>query len=281
MKSLRYYLTRAKIEGWALGQFNFATLEVLQSIVETGAELKSPLILGTSEGEAKFFGIKEAVLLRDYYRKKYNLPIFLNLDHGKNLRYIKEAIKSGYDAIHFDGSDLSFEKNIEILKKIRKEAGRKIVLEGEINEIKGHSKFLKKMPTRSELTNPELAQKFSKETKIDSLAIAIGSFHGVSLKEPELDFGRLKEIRKRVKVFLVLHGGSGIRKNQLKKAVEQGISKVNINTELRLIWQEGIKKVLEKEPDEARPYRILEKLKIPIQKKVREKILIFGSKEKI
>jgi len=281
MKSLRYYLKRAKKETWALGQFNFATLEVLQSIVEAGAELKSPLILGTSEGEAKFFGIGEAALLRDYYRKKYNLAIFLNLDHAKNLRYIKEAIKSSYDAIHFDGSDLSVEENIEILRKIRKMIGRKILLEGEINKIKGESKFLKETPIKRQLTDPDLAQKFVEKTKVDSLAIAIGSFHGVSSEEPKLDFERLREIQKKVRVFLVLHGGSGIGKSQLRQAIKQGISKVNINTELRLIWQKGIEKVLKRHPDEVRPYRILGGLKNPIRKKVKEKILIFGSKGKI
>ena len=116
-KSLKYFFGRAKKEKWAIGQFNFSTLEQLKAIVSAAKKLKSPVILGTSQGEANFFGLEEATLLRDLYRKKFPY-IYLNLDHGKDIDLIKKAIDLGYDCVHFDGSGLDFQENLKITKKI-------------------------------------------------------------------------------------------------------------------------------------------------------------------
>jgi len=121
---------------WAIGQFNVSDLESLKAIIQAAVKLKSPVIIGTSEGESKFLGLKQAVALIKSFREETGLPISLNLDHGKDIAYIKKALSAGYDAVHFDGSDLPFKKNIEITKKIIKIAKPKnILVEGEVGII--------------------------------------------------------------------------------------------------------------------------------------------------
>jgi len=284
MKDLKYYLKNAQKQKWAIGQFNFSTLEVFQAIVEAAIKLKSPVILGTSEGESRFFDIGQAVVLRDYYRKKYNFPIFLNLDHGRDLSYIKKAVEIGYDAVHFDGSELPLSKNLESLKKVRKFIDSKkfnTILEGELGEIKGSSCFSKKSPIIGKLTDPGAVKDFCKDSKTDSLAISIGSAHGVYLKEPKIDFQRLKEIRQKTDAFLVLHGGSGLSPSMLKKGIKEGIVKININTELRMIWRKGIEESFKCSKNQFKPYLCLECVRKNIEKKVSEKIIIFNSKNKV
>ncbi len=261
--NLKYYLKKVRREGGALGQFNFSTLEQLRGILEAAQNLKRPLILGTSERESNFLGLKEIVALVEIAKTKYRAPVFLNLDHAKDPKRIKEAIGLGYSAVHFDGSDLTLEKNLKYAKKIVEYAHKKNVLvEGELEEIK-----------KGSLSSAEEAALFVKKTKVDSLAIAIGNRHGF-YPGVKLDFERLKEIRKKTgQVFLVLHGGSGISKNDLKKAISLGIVKVNINSELRLVWKRGLVSALKGE--EIKPYQILPIVQKLIQKKVEEKIKTF------
>ncbi len=277
--TLKDYLEKAQKEKWAVGQFNFSTIEQLRGILAAAQKMKSPVILGTSEGESRYFGLKEIVALVEISKIKYEVHAFLNLDHGKDLNWIKKAIDFGYPTVHFDGSELPFKENIKCAKKIVEYAHKKgVLVEGELGYLRGESKFHKKIARieKEDLTLPEKAYRFVKETKVDSLAIAIGNIHGIYTGMPKLDFERLKEINKKTKAYLVLHGGSGIPKTEIKKAIKFGIVKVNINTELRLTW----KKTLEKSfrIQEIRPYKILPKVQKAIQEKVEEKVNLFGSK---
>jgi len=291
---LKDYLKQAQKEKWAIGQFNFSTIEQLRGILAAAQKMKSPVILGTSEGESRYLGLKEIVALVEISKIKYRVSAFLNLDHGKDLNWLKKAIDYGYSVVHFDGSELPFKENIKCAKKIVEYAHKKRVLvEGELGYLRGESKFHKKIARieKEDLTLPEKAYRFVKETKVDSLAIAIGNIHGIYTGMPKLDFERLKEINKKIHpvkfasqsfneagAYLVLHGGSGIPKTEIKKAIKFGIVKVNINTELRLTW----KKTLEKSfrIQEIRPYKILPKVQKAIQEKVEEKVNLFGSKNK-
>lgn len=268
MKDLKYYLNKAKKEKWAIGQFNFSTSEQLRGIMEAASKMKSPVILGTSEGELRFLGVKQAVALVEILKQEYNIPAFLNLDHGKDLKLIKQAVDYGFSAVHFDGSSLSFKKNIDYAKKAVNMAHKQgLIVEGEIDDIQ-----------KASLTKVEQAEEFAKKTKVDSLAVAIGSIHGY-YKGVKLDIKRLNEIAKKVNVFLVLHGGSGISSPQIKRAVKTRISKININTELRMAWKQGIEKGFK--AGEIKPYKILPKAEKAVQKKVEEKIKLFSSFNKI
>lgn len=283
--NLKKYFKNAKRQNWAIGQFNFSTVEQLRGILAAAKNLKSPLILGTSEGESKYLGVSEIIALVEILKKEYSLPsIFLNLDHGKNLNWIKRAIDYGYDVVHFDGSRLSLAENIKKTKEIVKYAHKKdVFVEAELGVIKGESEIHKRKIKIEEkdLTSPLDVAKFINETQIDSLAVAIGNIHGLYSErpKPKLDFERLKEINKKAKGFLVLHGGSGIQEKDIRKAIDFGIVKINFNTELRLVWKSSLEKSLE-EIEESAPYKILPQVQNAIQKKVEEKIILIGSKNK-
>lgn len=261
---LKDYLKKAQREKWAIGQFNFSSLEQLRGILEAARKKKSPVILGTSEGESRFLDFKEIIALVEISKIKYKIPVFLNLDHGRDLNLIRKAIDFGYSAVHFDGSGLPLEENIKRAKKVVEYAHKRgVLVEGELEYIK-----------KKNLTSPEKAEKFLRKTKIDSLAIAIGNVHGIYKKMPKLDFKRLKEIREKAKVFLVLHGGSGVSKPEIREAIRQGIVKININTELRLAWKKALIQALRAK--ENRPYKILPQVEEAVQRKVEEKINLFS-----
>ena len=197
--------------------------------------MKSLVILGTSEGEAKYLGLKQIVALVEIEKMKYKVDAFLNLDHAKDLNIIKKAIDYGFSAVHFDYSSPSLEKNIKYAKN------KGVVVEGVFSEA-------------------------------DSFTVDIGNVHGMH-KDVKLDFEKLKEIKKNTNVFLVLHGGSGISNVQIRKAIKSGIVKININTELRLAWKRTLAKSLRTQ--EIKPYKILPKVQKAIQEKVEEKIKVF------
>lgn len=275
---------KARKENWAIGAFNTSNLETIRAILNASRKLRSPVIIATSEGESKFIGLSQAVGIINAFKKESDIPIILNLDHGKSFDYIKEAADSGYDAVHFDGSKLSLEENIKIAKEIVRYCRKKgILVEGEISFIGGASQVLEKIPEIKEedLTDPAEAEKFITETGVDSLAVNVGTFHGVDVfgKKPHINLQRLKKIKEELgeKVFLVLHGGSGLAEEDVKEAIKSGIVKININTELRLAYTRALKEALEENPQETTPYKYLPKAIEAVEKVVEEKIRLFGS----
>ena len=288
MKNLKYYFGKAQKEQWAIGQFNFSDFTQMKAIVASAEKTKSPIILGTSEGESKFFGLQEAVALRDVLRKRTGLPIFLNLDHGKSFEYLKEAIAAGYDMVHFDGSKLPLGENIKITKEVVKYAKwRGVLVEGEVGVIGTDSSKLysEKFEIKEEdLTKPEDAEKFVNETKADLLAVSIGTFHGIVVSGvcPNLRLDILKKIKEKTgKIALVLHGGSGTPEDDIKEAIKLGVVKININTELRVAFSGNLRRFLNNNPDEVVPYKFLAEAKNSVEKVVGLKIELFGSANKV
>ncbi|MEA3292964.1 MAG: class II fructose-bisphosphate aldolase [Patescibacteria group bacterium] len=284
---LKKILKRAQKNHYAIGQFNFSTFEQLEAIVKATNKFKSPIILGTSEGESEFLGLKQAVALLRVYRDKTGVPFFLNLDHGKSFDYIKKAIDSGYDAVHFDGSNLPLKENIEISKRVVKYAKKfNVLVEGEVGRIGTESSKIYKQIfeiNEEDLTKPEEAEEFVRKTGVDSLAVGIGTFHGIESfgKNPKIRISRLKEIKSQTKdCFLVLHGGSGTLKSDIKKAIKFGIVKININTELRVAYTKGLREVLKQNPEEITPYKYFPKVIKSVQKIVEEKLKLFGTNNK-
>lgn len=245
----------------ALCAFNFSTFEVAEAIIQTAARLNTPVILQTSQGEAAFLDPKLARSTAAFLSEKYGILLSLNLDHGKDLKLIKDCIAVGYSSVQIDGSSLPFKDNIAITKKVVDLCRKKgISVEGEIGQING------------ELTRLEEAVRFIEETKVDFLAVAIGEKHG--LGKPELRFDLLKSLVRLIKVPLVLHGGSGISKKELQKAVSLGVRKINFNTELRLVWTNALRKTLKEKPKEIVPYKILPVAQKAVAKVVEEKLKI-------
>lgn len=284
---------KAQENKYALGSFNFSTTEVLKAIVAAAKGLNSPIIVSTSEGEADFLGMAEAAALVDAWRHGMKLPIILNLDHGKSLEKIKKAVAAGYDAVHFDGSGLTYEENVRQTKavvswvrEVEKTFDKDIIVEGELGYLRGSSELHEdNLDIKPEdLTNPEQAVEFIEKTGINSLAVAIGNAHGIfSGGQEKLDLERLAQIRKVIgdKAFLVLHGGSGIVGDDITRAIDLGIVKINVNTELRLAYKSGLEKELEEKPQEAAPYKLLGRSFEEAKKVVEEKIKLFGSENKI
>lgn len=273
---LKNHLEKAKKEKFALGQFNFSTLNQLKGIVKAAKEKQVPIILGTSGGESRFLGLEEAVALRDVLRKKYS-EIYLNLDHGKDLEWVEKAIAAGYDMIHFDGSRLPLEENIKKTKKAVEMAKQKdLVVEGELGRVGGSSSIHENVPQKQKnLTSTKTLVKFISETGIDLCAFSIGNVHGVYSKAPELHFDLLDEISRKSSVGLVMHGGSGIKDSDIKKSIKKGVVKVNVNTELRKVWRDEIDRSFEKNPKEVTPYKLLSKVAEKTSKKTKGKINIF------
>lgn len=294
MKNLKYYLQKAQKEKFAIPQFNFSDFTQVKGIVAVVEKTKSPVILGTSEGESKFFGLEEAVALRNVLRKKTGAAIFLNLDHGKSFEYLRQAVDASYDMVHFDGSKLPLEENIKISKQVVKyarrwslPAGRQVLVEGEVGRIGTDSSKLyseKFEIKEDDLTKPAEAEKFIKETKVDLLAISMGNFHGIEASgiDPNLRLDVLKVVKDKVgNVFLVLHGGSGTPEEDIKEAINLGIVKININTELRLAFSGNLRKALSENPDEIVPYKFLPPAQKSVEKVAEYKINLFGSAGKI
>ncbi len=253
----------------ALLHYNVATFEQIKAGVLAVKETNIPLIFGVSEGERNYLGedlIKEII---DFYKK--DLPIFLNADHSKSFETAKKAIDLNYDAVLFDGSELSFEENVKITRELVSYRGSKeILIEGEIGYIPGKSEIQKEIEFKeSYLTDPQIAYEFYQRTKIDLLAISIGNIHGITTKEPHLDFERAQKISNLVKIPLVLHGASGLSLEQIKKAILYGFKIIHLNTEFRQIWHQELSENLKK--DTIIPYKILD----PVVQKLKDKIIFY------
>lgn len=274
--NLREVLEQAHKEGGAIGQFNFSAWEQLQGILKSAGENDQAVIIGTSGGESHFLGLEQARALVNAGKEKFDVDAFLNLDHGKKLDWVKSAVDAGYDAVHFDGSDLDFEENIEKTKEVVEYAPTDVLVEAELGYLTGKSASHKgKIEIKKDnLTSPDQVKKFVEETEVDSLAIAIGNVHGVYAEMPDLDLQRLKEIEEESSAFLVLHGGSGVPDHDIKKAIERGIVKINVNTELRLAWKESLTKALKK--DSIKPYNLLPEVEQAVKEKVNHKIKLFN-----
>lgn len=256
-------------ENQALLHYNVSTFEQIKAGILAVKETNIPLIFGVSEGERDYLGEELVKEIIDFYKK--DLPVFLNADHSKNFERVKKTIDLNYDTVLFDGSEYSFEENVRITKELINYRGEKnILIEGEIGYLPGKSEIQKDVEVKKEFfTEPEESLKFVTETKVDLLAVSIGNFHGLTDIEPVLDFERGKKIHQLTKVPLVLHGGSGISIENLKRAIVSGFKIIHLNTEFRKIWKEKLTEEFKKET--VTPYKILE----PVVKSIADRIIFY------
>lgn len=285
MVNAREILQKARDNHYAVGAFNAANLETLKAVMRAAENLRSPVIIETSPGETDFIGVEMVVAATEYWRKKINVPILLNLDHALTVEAVEQAANAGYDLLHFDGSKLPLEENLALtLKAVELAHSNQKLVEAEIDHITGsseiHEEKAEEMQKTGQYSDPEKSKKFVTETSVDTLAVFIGNIHGVYATSPEFDFDLLAEIRDQVPCFLSLHGGSGTRDEDIKKAVETGgIVKVNFNTELRIAYRDALKKALA-ESEEVAMYKIMPPVIEAVQKVVENKIRILGSESK-
>ena len=267
MHSLHDALEQSQKDGVAIGHFNVADCVLLKAVVAAGQELEVPVVVGVSEGEREFIGVRQIAALVWSVREDCDCPIFLNADHTHSLAKAVEAARAGFDSIVFDLSALPFEQNVRQTKEAveaLKTINSAILVEGEIGDIGTGSEIHEEAPDLSKgLTSPAEARQFVESTGVDILAPAVGNMHGMlkSMVQGEtrkrLDIERIAQIKRAAQVPLTLHGGSGTDDGDLRKAIAAGINIIHINTELRVAWRRGLEEGLSKLPHEVVPYKIL------------------------
>jgi fructose-bisphosphate aldolase class II len=285
--NLRETLADADRRRIAVGHFNVSDLVALKGVVAAAAALRLPVLIGVSEGERDFIGVREIAALIRTIRDEHPHPIFLNADHTHSLSRAEEAARAGFDQIIFDGSALPFEENVQQTKRAV-EAIRavdpSIVVEGEIGYIGTSSAILTEIPKGTGvLTTPAEAREFVQATGIDVLAPAVGNMHGMLASmvsgdvRKRLDIERIKAIKEATRVPMTLHGGSGTDDEDFRRAIKAGMTIVHINTELRLAWRRSIERALAQDPDEVAPYKILPGAVKAVQEVVAGRLRLFSS----
>jgi fructose-1,6-bisphosphate aldolase class II len=274
-------LKKARYEKYAVPQFNINNLEWVKYILEKCNELESPVILGASEGAIKYMGGYNVVfsLVKSMINDiKIDVPVVLHLDHGSSIESCKKAIDAGFTSVMIDASKYDLEENIRITKEVVEYALIKNVsVEAEVGHIGGTEDDISADIAYAKV---EDALKLVKETNIDFLAPALGSVHGPYKGEPKLDFERMNTIKEQSNLPLVLHGGSGIPDHMIKKAIESGIAKININTELQMSWFDALNIYMKKENPSYDPRKVIGSGENAIKQSVEEKVILLGSKGK-
>lgn len=274
---------KAREGRYAIGAFNVSTIEAIKAVVEAAQELNSPVIVETSGSEMNYLGAENVVDIVTNIAEELSIPVAIHLDHGKDLDQVKEAMEAGYTSVHIDASSMPYQENVDVTKEVVEFAHSKgITVEGELGRIPGTSETHEGEEVSISvdiLTDPGLAREYIKETGVDILASSIGNIHGVYETEPQLDFDRLKQIADS-EIPLSLHGGSGIPSHQIKMAISLGVTKINVNTELRMAFTASLRQELAENPDEIVPYKYLPEETEAVKEVVKEKIKLFGSEGK-
>jgi fructose-bisphosphate aldolase class II len=287
MHGLRDALEQSQKDWVAIGHFNVGDWVLLKAVLASGRELKVPVVVGVSEGEREFIGVRQIAALVRSLQEESDSPIFLNADHTHSLAKAVEAANAGFDAIVFDHSALPFEQNVHQTKEAveaLKTINSAILVEGEIGDIGTGSEIHEEAPDLSSgLTSPAEAKQFVEATGVDILAPAVGNMHGMlksmvhGQTRKRLDIQRIAQIKSAAQVPLTLHGGSGTDDEDLRKAIAAGINIIHINTELRVAWRRGLEEGLAKQPDEVVPYKILPSAVEAVKKVARSRLKLFNA----
>jgi fructose-bisphosphate aldolase class II len=285
MSTLREVLERARKNRVAVGHFNFSELVVLKAATEAASELGVPVVMGLSESEREFVGVRPAAALVESMREERGGEIFLNADHTHSIERAEEAARARFDMIVFDASEKPLQQNIaatrravEAVKSIHPE----ILVEGEVGYVGSGSEIHEARPEGIRLTEPEEAREFVAETKADLLSPSVGTTHGMlasmirGTEHKRLDIQRIRAIKNLVEVPLTLHGGSGTDNEDFRKAIEAGISMIHINTELRVAWRSGLEQALGNNPQSVAPYRLLPEVVQAVKAVVLSRLRLFS-----
>ncbi|MFH1259950.1 MAG: class II fructose-1,6-bisphosphate aldolase [Elusimicrobiota bacterium] len=265
---------------YAVGAFNANNLEIIQAIVETAEEEKSPVILQASQGAIKYAGLEYIVAMVRVAAEKATVPVALHLDHGTDYIQNIRCLRAGFTSLMFDGSKLPFEENVALTLKVCELAhacGIPVEAEiGEIGKMGGDEPGVALDKLKEKMAKPEEAERFVELTKLDFLAPAVGTIHGCEEPIAKIDVERLKKIVKLTNVPLVLHGASGLNDEEVKKGIANGICKINIDTRIRMNFVHKIKAILDADPKEIDPRKILGPAKEAAKEVVRDRMRVFG-----
>ena len=293
-------------EGFAIGAFNINNMEIIQGIVDAADKLNSPVILQVSSSAIKYARMPYLMKMVEAAVETTNIPIAIHLDHGPDFETCKECIDAGFTSVMIDGSKYGFEENVELTKRVVEYAHSKgVVVEAELGKLAGIEDDVNVDASDAMYTDPEQAKEFVEKTGCDSLAIAIGTSHGAyKFKgEAKLRFDILEEIKKKIpNTPIVLHGAStvipelvdtcnefggdipgakGVPNEILKEAGRRGVSKINVDTDLRLAMTASIRKAFAEKPSEFDPRKYLSPAREKVEEVVAYKIEnVFCSKDK-
>ena len=273
-------LLDAQKNGYAVGAFNVENMEMVQAVVAAAQELKSPVIMQTTPSTVKYADLAYFYANAKVAAEMASVPVVMHLDHGNSFELAMRAYRTGYTSIMIDGSHESYEDNIKVSRAVADACHPGgVPVEAELGKVGGKEDDLDG-GEGDPYTDPQEAVEFVKRTGVDSLAVAIGTAHGVYKGEPKLDLDRLSEIRKVVDIPLVLHGTSGVPDETVKECVKRGICKVNYATDLRIAFSKGVKAVMTADPNVFDPKKYNAAGREEVKKYVMQKILVVGSNGK-
>ncbi len=284
---IKNLLKNASHGNYALGAFNVQNLETTLAIMRAAEKNRAELIIQVSETTIDYAGLESITeIIKTVAKKELKKgKAALHLDHGKKFESIVNCIKAGFSSVMMDASHLSFRENIATTRRAVQYAHKRgVFAQGELGRLAGVEDVVKVAGHEAFMTHPDEAAEFVKKTGVDTLAVSIGNVHGITkIRQgvPKLDLERLKEIGKKVKVPLVLHGASGIPEEEIKKAIKLGIRIINIDTEIRLAFTDSLRKTLSSDKNIFDPRKVLGPAMEEVEKVVAEKMAMFGSAKKI
>lgn len=282
----RHLMQRSRAQGFAVGAFNIDNQETLIAVCRAAQKLNAPVLVEVSDGEIKALGLENIRDMVDNYRDEYGVEIYINLDHSPTVEACKQAIDAGYEFIHIDISqanhDATEEEIIEKTKEVVEYAKfTGALVESEPHYFGGssnvHTEDINYEEIKKTFSTPEGARSFVDATGIDTFAAAIGNLHGKYPVPKELDIALLSKIRESIDCQISLHGGSGTPLHYFEEAAKVGVSKININSDMRYAFRTTMEKALQENPDEFAVVKLMDRVKDAVQAVVEEKIAAFGS----
>ncbi len=270
-------LLDAQAGGYAIGAFNVENMEMVQAVIAAAEELHSPVIMQTTPSTVKYAGLDYFYANVKVAAERASVPVAMHLDHGSSFELAMQALRTGYTSIMIDGSHKSFEDNIAVSKAVADACHPSgVPVEAELGKVGGKEDDLDGGEDNP-YTDPQQAKEFAERTGVDSLAVGIGTAHGIYKGIPKLDVERLSEIRNVVSIPLVLHGTSGVPDEAVKECIRRGICKVNYATDLRIAFTKGVNEVLGQKPDTIDPKKYNAQGREEVKRYVMGKMEVCGS----
>ena len=280
--STKYLLLDAQAKGYAVPAFNIHNAETIQAILEVCQEMRSPVILAGTPGTFKHISFEEIFALCKAYSSSYKMPVALHLDHHESLADISHKVHAGVRSAMIDGSHFPFDENVKLVQSVVDFChSHDCSVEAELGRLGGVEDDMSVDEESTFLTSPQDARRFVELTGVDSLAVAIGTAHGLYAKTPKIDFQRLEEIRQVVDIPLVLHGASDVPDEYVRRTIELGVCKVNVATELKIAFANAVKKWFNENPQGNDPRYYMRVGMDAMKEIVRQKITICGSANRI
>lgn len=285
----RHLYQRTRSQGFAVGAFNIDNQETLIAVAKAAAALQSPVLVEVSDGEVKAIGLENIRDMVDNYKNEYGIEMYINLDHSPTVEDCKRAIDAGYEFIHIDISQANHEATTEEIIEKTKEVVNYAKFTGALVESEPHyfggssnvhTENIDYDEIKKTFSTPEGTKSFIDATGIDTFAAAVGNLHGKYPVPKELDLELLQKIRDSIECGISLHGGSGTPLHFFEEAARIGVSKININSDMRYVFRKTLEKVLADHPDEYAVVKLMPEVYGEVQKVVEEKIQAFGSASK-